>query len=419
MDAKRFIGVDSRAAFAQVRKALGRDAVILSSRKVEDGIEVTAGSGEEVPVEDVAVMERPAKPRESKPAKSAVELTSLDYDPPPSTRKPQSSTTSGAGTARSANLLKAEFASLKRSLLAELSAVKIVNWQRDDSVQFRVLKNLIEHGFGVGWSASVLAAQRPDADYEQMCNDAFSDIEASLQAIAGSPISSGNNIVLMHGLSGSGKTTALAKLAAKSVSEYGADDTVIVCADSHRMGGYQQLQGFGRILNVPVLQVRKPQELDEILHALSGKRLVLVDQSSFTLPELDAIDELDAVEHLPGFRSSLDNVQHLLVLAANTQSLTVDKILASKLARHMAGVALTKTDESAQLGEVLTSLIEHDMKVCYVSDGRDLQHDIKRFSAERLMEQIIQLGKKPELTEEAKQKIHLLASLNQHLDFIE
>ena len=41
MDAKRFIGIDSRAAFAQVRKALGRDAVILSSRKVENGIEVT------------------------------------------------------------------------------------------------------------------------------------------------------------------------------------------------------------------------------------------------------------------------------------------------------------------------------------------------------------------------------------------
>ena len=223
----------------------------------------------------------------------------------------------------------------------------------------------------------------------------------------------------MHGLSGSGKTTAVAKLAAKSVADYGPDDTVIVCADSHRMGGYQQLQGFGRILNVPVLQVRKPQELDEILHALSGKRLVLVDQSSFTLAELDAIDELDAAEHLPGFRSTLENVRHLLVLAANTQSITVDKILSSKLARYMYGIALTKVDEAAQLGEVITSLVENDAKVCYTSEGRDIQRDIKRFSAERLMEKIIQLGKKPELTEEARQKIHLLASLNQHRELIE
>ena len=61
MDAKRFIGIDSRAAFAQVRKALGRDAVILSSRKVENGIEVTAGAGDPLPEEDVALLERPAK----------------------------------------------------------------------------------------------------------------------------------------------------------------------------------------------------------------------------------------------------------------------------------------------------------------------------------------------------------------------
>ena len=416
MDAKRFIGIDSRAAFAQVRKALGRDAVILSSRKVENGIEVTAGAGDPVPEEDVALLERPVKTAAQKPVKGTVELTSLDYDPPVTAKKPAST---AVATARNANMLKAEFASLKRSLLAELSAVKIVNWQREESVQFRVLENLIAHGFGVGWSASVLAGQSPDANYEQMCNDVFGDIETAMQSIAGSPVAGDKNIVIMHGLSGAGKTTAVAKLAAKSVSDYGADDTVIVCADGYRMGGYQQLQGFGRILNVPVLQVRKPQELDEILHALSGKRLVLVDQSSFTLAELDAIDELDAIEHLPGFRSSQENVHHIMVIAANTQSITVDKILSSRLAKHMYGIALTKVDEAAQLGEVVTSLIENSAKVCYSSDGRDIQKDIRRFSAELMMEKIIQLGKKPTLSDEARQKIHMLASLNQHLNFLD
>ena len=135
MDAKRFIGIDSRAAFAQVRKALGRDAVILSSRKVENGIEVTAGAGDTVPDEDVALLERPVKTAAQKPVKGTVELTSLDYDPPVTAKKPAST---AVATARNANMLKAEFASLKRSLLAELSAVKIVNWQREESVQFRV-----------------------------------------------------------------------------------------------------------------------------------------------------------------------------------------------------------------------------------------------------------------------------------------
>ena len=170
---------------------------------------------------------------------------------------------------------------------------------------------------------------------------------------------------------------------------------------------------------MPVLQVRKPQELDEILHALSGKRLVLVDQSSFTLAELDAIDELDAIEHLPGFRSSQENVHHIMVIAANTQSITVDKILSSRLAKHMYGIALTKVDEAAQLGEVVTSLIENGAKVCYSSDGRDIQKDIRRFSSELMMEKIIQLGKKPTLSDEARQKIHMLASLNQHLNFLD
>jgi flagellar biosynthesis protein FlhF len=81
----------------------------------------------------------------------------------------------------------------------------------------------------------------------------------------------------MVGPAGMGKTTTLAKLAARYVLKYGAQNIALVSMDSFRIGAQEQLKTLGRILNVPVTHVDPGQSLVQALDPLLRKRVVLID----------------------------------------------------------------------------------------------------------------------------------------------
>ena len=89
------------------------------------------------------------------------------------------------------------------------------------------------------------------------------------------PIEEGG-VIAMVGPAGMGKTTTLAKLAARYVLKYGAQNMALVSMDSFRIGAQEQLKTLGRILNVPVTYVDPGQSLAAALEPLR-KRVVLID----------------------------------------------------------------------------------------------------------------------------------------------
>ena len=84
-------------------------------------------------------------------------------------------------------------------------------------------------------------------------------------------------MIAMVGPAGMGKTTTLAKLAARYVLKYGAQHLALVSMDSFRIGAQEQLKTLGRILNVPVTYVDPGQSLAQALDPLLRKRVVLID----------------------------------------------------------------------------------------------------------------------------------------------
>ena len=90
------------------------------------------------------------------------------------------------------------------------------------------------------------------------------------------PIEEGG-VIAMVGPAGMGKTTTLAKLAARYVLKYGPQNLALVSMDSFRIGAQEQLKTLGRILNVPVTYVDPGQSLAAALEPLLRKRVVLID----------------------------------------------------------------------------------------------------------------------------------------------
>ena len=202
-------------------------------------------------------------------------------------------------------------------------------------------------------------------------------------------------VIAMVGPAGMGKTTTLAKLAARYVLKYGAQNIALVSMDSFRIGAQEQLKTLGRILNVPVTHVAPGQSLGQTLEPLARKRVVLVDTAG-----LQASD--------PALRLQLDSLagrgikaRNYLVLATTSQKQVLSAAYLSYKRCGLAGCILTKLDETASLGEVLSLAISNDLPVAYLTDGPRIPDDLHLPRRHQLVSRAVSVQMQEEPSEEA------------------
>jgi flagellar biosynthesis protein FlhF len=202
-------------------------------------------------------------------------------------------------------------------------------------------------------------------------------------------------VIAMVGPAGMGKTTTLAKLAARYVLKYGAQNIALVSMDSFRIGAQEQLKTLGRILNVPVTHVDPGQSLAQALEPLLRKRVVLIDTAG-----LQASD--------PALRMQLESLagrgiksRNYLVLATTSQKQVLTAAYHSYKRCGLAGCILTKLDETASLGEVLSLAISHELPVAYLTDGPRIPDDLHIPRRHQLVTRAVNVQMQEEPSEEA------------------
>jgi flagellar biosynthesis protein FlhF len=199
----------------------------------------------------------------------------------------------------------------------------------------------------------------------------------------------------MVGPAGMGKTTTLAKLAARYVLKYGAQNLALVSMDSFRIGAQEQLKTLGRILNVPVTYVDPGQSLAAALEPLLRKRVVLIDTAG-----LQASD--------PALRMQLETLagrgiaaKNYLVLATTSQKQVLTAAYHSYKRCGLSGCILTKLDETASLGDVLSLAISHELPVAYLTDGPRIPDDLHLPRGHQLVTRAVNVQQQDEPSEEA------------------
>lgn len=188
------------------------------------------------------------------------------------------------------------------------------------------------------------------------------------------------------GPTGVGKTTTLAKIAAQAVLTHGRDSVALITTDRFRIGAQEQLRNYARILNVPLHVARDEQHLAELLPAVSSKRLVLIDTAGMSPRDMHM---MDALKNLPVINERL-NV--LLVLSAQAQySAMVDAINRFQVL-PLAGMILTKLDETVLLGGALAALIHGGLPLVCAGVGQRVPEDLWYPVAADMIKQAIELG---------------------------
>ncbi len=184
-------------------------------------------------------------------------------------------------------------------------------------------------------------------------------------------------VVALVGPTGVGKTTTIAKLAANFRLRDGIKMGLIT-VDTYRVAAVEQLRTYAEIIDLPMKVVTSPLEMRRALDELVGLDLVLIDTGGRSPRDEMKIQELKSLLA----EAQVDEVHLVLSLTAGIASL---KSACEKFgAANTTALILTKLDEAAGMGALLTAANKLPLPISYLTTGQDVPDDIESSNASRM-----------------------------------
>ena len=187
----------------------------------------------------------------------------------------------------------------------------------------------------------------------------------------------GVRIVALIGATGVGKTTTLAKIAARFVLERGVS-AALITADTYRISAVEQLKTYSDIIGLPLEIVYTPGELSKAIRKYRSKDLILIDTAGRSQHNDFQMKELQE------FLGVNSHIEKHLVMSATTKQKDAEEILDKFSVCEPSRVIFTKTDETSSIGIILNLLYEKKMALSYLTNGQSVPDDIIPASADML-----------------------------------
>jgi flagellar biosynthesis protein FlhF len=371
MKIKRFVAPDMRSAIAAVRREIGEDAVILSNKTVEDGVELVAAIDFDEEQFNSSEQEKKLQPP------PPVQQVKRQAQVPPRQEHQASGyrpvvdheSRAAVADADSMQAMRREMQALRRMMENELSDIswRTMGDRRPES------KELFRQLMGMGLSSEIaerlMNAAADNGSFEQQWQKAMYFLSAEI-AVSGDDITDTGGIVAVVGPTGVGKTTTIAKLAARYCLRHGNRHVALISTDNYRIGAREQLHTYGRILNVPVRTASNAAELMETLDNFADKRFILIDTAGMSHQDVQLTEQLGMLE------GTGRKVNRYLALSATTELAALKRALQSFASVRPDACLITKTDEAASLGGILSAVINSGLPLAYYTDGQKVPEDM-------------------------------------------
>jgi flagellar biosynthesis protein FlhF len=407
MNIKRYFAQTAREALRRVKEELGADAIVLSNRSVDGGVEITAVLASEIPgefldephaaapridrEEDFTVSLSGGKrpPASSRPVATekksvrewqpAAARPSSSHAQPapharPAPRKSQSvEDGAGHGEAQGAHLLR-ELAGIKGLIEQQLAGFAWTGLGHEAPAKTLLLTDLLDAGFSAQLARRLVSSLPAGATREEGRDWLKGVLNRNLHTVGTEDeIIDAGGVYALVGPTGVGKTTTTAKLAARCVVRHGADSVALLTTDGYRIGAHEQLRIYGRILGVQVHAMRDAADLRRTLADLCGKHMVLIDTIGMSQRDRMVAEQAALLD-------GAGDVRRLLLLNATSRGDTLDDVVRAygrdAGGSDLAGAILTKVDEAVSLAPAIDALIRNRLELYYVANGQRVPEDL-------------------------------------------
>lgn len=266
--------------------------------------------------------------------------------------------------------MRAEVENIRKLLQFELAGLLQDNRSRNEPVKAMVYKLLNSVGFSDSVADSLVNQLPAEITFNNAWRELVSIIERSI-LVGDDEIVSKGGIVTLIGPAGVGKTTTLAKLAARFVMRYGPQRVAIVTADHYRIGAVEQIKTYGRIMGCATYAVKNIAELPQLLYTLSDKSLILVDTAGVGFKDERFNAQLSQLKLQANLK-----LKHYLVLPCTTQRKVLQHAYEHFAMVGLTGLILTKIDECQNVGDALSLCIDMKLPISYITDGQRVPEDL-------------------------------------------
>jgi len=276
--------------------------------------------------------------------------------------------------------MRNEIKSLKTALDSKLSEVSWNQGVQTNPVRINLLRRLAEMGFSK--KLSIKIANRLDSHQDsELAFDKAKEMLTKVLPVADDNLMDYGGIVALVGPTGVGKTTTIAKLAAKFIMKHGSRQVALITTDNYRIGAHEQLTTYGQLLDVPVRSAANAEELRSHINSFSDRRLILIDTAGMSQRDMRLAEQIQTLqqEYVP--------IKTYLVMSAATQYKAMNEIInAFKIFKPESSI-LTKLDETVIQGSAISAIIEHQLPISFMTNGQQVPEDIYFPEAYTMIEQ--------------------------------
>lgn len=375
---KKYIVSSMNEAMTRIRYELGKDAVILSQRKIKrPGFK---GFFSPKLIEVTAAVEKMAEPKNE--VKKANEFeSSIDSIKKLMEQELKNKSTKMdvkadtpkeiAASASSDNELKKEMGEIKDLLSKVLEKEEIV--EEDKFISFLKDRD-IEEVFIKDIIRDIKATPAFEEKKEILRNYLSNLIKIDTNNLTGT--------VVFAGPTGVGKTTTIAKIAGK-LALVEKKKVGLITIDTYRIGAVEQLKTYAEIMGIALEVVITLKEMEEAIEKLKYCDVILVDTTGRSSKNTMQISELRAFVE----KASPDSIY--LVMSSIIKNKDIDIILEGYKLLNYDGIIITKLDETSVYGGLVKIIKESNKPIVYVTTGQSVPEDIKRPTKRELLELIL------------------------------
>lgn len=262
-----------------------------------------------------------------------------------------------------------------KSLLSGYLAANLWNsLQQDSPARALLTRRLLNAGLSSQVVALMLGELPAENTLDALLSHAQRWVQARLETRDAFTLFDQGGVYAFLGPTGVGKTTTVAKIAARCVLRYGRQQVALLTTDTYRVGAQEQLKVFARILGLPVVSLRDSEDLQAKLADLSRRKVVLLDTAGVGQRDSMMLEQLEMI------REGCANVHRVLVMSATTSSHTMDDVVEAHqnaLGEHNIDAAIvTKMDEGMSLAPAMDCVIRHRLPLLFLANGQRVPEDL-------------------------------------------